>query len=92
MGVAKAALESVARYLARDLGPRGITANLVHPGPTDTDMNPADGESAPMQSGFTALGRYGLPSEVAATVAHLAGESGRYISGASIAVDGGFAA
>ncbi len=47
-------------------------------------MNPADGESAVLQSGLTALGRYGLPSEVAATVAHLAGESGHYISGASI--------
>ena len=88
----KTALIGLTKALARELGPRGITVNLIHPGPIDTDMNPADGESAAMQSGFTALGRYGLPSEVAATVAHLAGESGRYISGASIAVDGGFAA
>ncbi|MGW2326446.1 3-oxoacyl-ACP reductase family protein [Streptomyces sp. NPDC001700] len=88
----KTALTGLTKALARELGPRGITVNLIHPGPIDTDMNPADGESAPMQSGFTALGRYGLPSEVAATVSHLAGDSGRYISGASIAVDGGFAA
>lgn len=88
----KTALTGLTKALARELGPRGITVNLIHPGPIDTDMNPADGESAAMQRGFTALGRYGLPSEVAATVAHLAGESGRYISGASIAVDGGFAA
>ncbi|MGR3938598.1 SDR family NAD(P)-dependent oxidoreductase [Streptomyces sp. BRA346] len=88
----KTALTGLTKALARELGPRGITVNLIHPGPIDTDMNPADGESAAMQRGLTALGRYGLPSEVAATVAHLAGESGRYISGASIAVDGGFAA
>ncbi len=87
----KTALTGLTKALARELGPRGITANLVHPGPVDTDMNPADGESATLQSGFTALGRYGRPTEIAATVAHLAGDSGRYITGASIAVDGGFA-
>ncbi|OPF84306.1 oxidoreductase [Streptomyces antioxidans] len=88
----KTALTGLTKALARELGPRGITANLIHPGPVDTDMNPADGESAAFQSGFTALGRYGRPSEIAATVAHLAGDSGRYLTGASIAVDGGFAA
>ncbi|MFE9060964.1 3-oxoacyl-ACP reductase family protein [Streptomyces violaceusniger] len=87
----KTALTGLTKALARELGPRGITANLVHPGPVDTDMNPADGESATLQSGFTALGRYGRPTEIAATVAHLAGDSSRYITGASIAVDGGFA-
>ncbi|MDT0545971.1 MULTISPECIES: 3-oxoacyl-ACP reductase family protein [Streptomyces] len=89
--MSKTALTGLTKALARELGPRGITANLIHPGPIDTDMNPADGEGAAMQSGFTALGRYGQPSEIAATVAHLAGEDGRYITGASIAVDGGFA-
>ncbi|MER7787688.1 SDR family oxidoreductase [Streptomyces sp. NPDC097640] len=89
--MSKTALTGLTKALARELGPRGITANLIHPGPVDTDMNPADGEGAGMQSGFTALGRYGQPSEIAATVAHLAGEDGRYITGASIAVDGGFA-
>ncbi|MGW3010072.1 SDR family oxidoreductase [Streptomyces sp. NPDC001219] len=88
----KAALTGLTKTLARELGPRGITANLVHPGPIDTDMNPADGESAAMQAGLTALGAYGRASDVAATVAHLAGDGGRYITGASIAVDGGFAA
>ncbi|MFI9258152.1 SDR family oxidoreductase [Streptomyces sioyaensis] len=88
----KAALTGLTRTLARELGPRGITANLVHPGPIDTDMNPADGDSAPMQAGLTALGTYGRGADVAATVAHLAGDGGRYITGASIAVDGGFAA
>ncbi|MCX4638091.1 3-oxoacyl-ACP reductase FabG [Streptomyces platensis] len=88
----KAALTGLTKTLAKELGPRGITANLVHPGPIDTDMNPADGESAAMQAGLTALGVYGRGSDVAATVAHLAGDGGRYITGASIAVDGGFAA
>ncbi|MEU5418851.1 3-oxoacyl-ACP reductase family protein [Streptomyces sp. NPDC020667] len=88
----KTALTGLTKSLARELGPRGITANLVHPGPTETDMNPSDGPSADMQKGLTALGRYGQPSDVAATVAHLAGDAGRYITGATIAVDGGFAA
>ena len=87
----KSALTGLTKSLARELGERGITSNLVHPGPIDTDMNPADGPSAEMQRGFTALGRYGHPSDVAATVSHLAGPAGRYITGAAIAVDGGFA-
>ncbi|MFE2748005.1 SDR family NAD(P)-dependent oxidoreductase, partial [Streptomyces scopuliridis] len=83
----KTALTGLTKALARELGPRGITANLIHPGPIDTDMNPADGPGAEMQRGFTALGRYGRPSDIAATVAHLAGDGGRYVTGASIAVD-----
>ncbi|MEV6010932.1 3-oxoacyl-ACP reductase family protein [Streptomyces sp. NPDC051976] len=88
----KTALTGMTKALARELGPRGITANLVHPGPIDTDMNPADGPSADFQSGLTALGHYGQPSDIAETVAHLVGEGGRYVTGAAIAVDGGFAA
>ncbi|MBD0674707.1 SDR family NAD(P)-dependent oxidoreductase [Streptomyces sp. CBMA156] len=88
----KAALIGLTKALARELGPRGITANLVHPGPIDTDMNPADGSSAEFQSGLTALGRYGTGAEVAAAVAYLAGADGRYVTGAELAVDGGFAA
>ncbi|MGE7434567.1 SDR family NAD(P)-dependent oxidoreductase [Kitasatospora sp. NPDC001175] len=90
--LSKTALIGLTGSLARELGPRGITVNLVHPGPIDTDMNPADGPSADLQRSLTALGRYGQPWEVAATVAHLAGDGGRYITGAAISVDGGFAA
>ena len=90
--MSKAALVGLTKGLARDLGSRGITANVVHPGPIDTDMNPADGEFAPPQRELVAVGRFGTPDEVAATVAHLAGPHGRYISGAAIAVDGGYAA
>lgn len=90
--MSKAALIGLSKGLAFDLGPRGITANTVHPGPIDTDMNPADGEGADDQRGKIALGHYGSAEDIAATVAHLAGPGGRFITGASIAVDGGFAA
>lgn len=88
----KAALTGLVRGLARDLGPRGITVNVVHPGPTDTDMNPADSDEADHERAFTALGRYGTADEVAATVVHLAGPAGAYITGGAIPVDGGYAA
>ena len=88
----KGAVANLARGLARDLGPRNITVNVVEPGPIDTDMNPADGEGAADQARSTALGRYGKPEDIADMVAHLAGESGRYITGASFLVDGGYAA
>ncbi|MGW0416886.1 SDR family NAD(P)-dependent oxidoreductase, partial [Streptomyces collinus] len=55
----KAALVGLTKALAHELAERGITANIVHPGPTDTDMNPADGPSAAGQAAMTALGRYG---------------------------------
>ena len=87
--MSKAALSGLARGLARDLGPRGITANVVHPGPTDTDMNPADSDAAEPQVAATALGRFGTAEDVAATVAHLAGPGGAWITGAEFAVDGG---
>ena len=87
----KGAVANLARGLARDLGPRGITVNVVEPGPIDTDMNPADAEGAADQARSTALGRYGKPEDIADMVAHLAGESGRYITGASFLVDGGYA-
>ncbi|XXY17465.1 SDR family oxidoreductase [Sorangium sp. So ce216] len=88
----KAALVGLTKGLARDLGARGITANLVQPGPIDTDMNPAHGAGADEQRSLVAVGQYGSVDDIAATVAHLAGEGGRFITGATIAVDGGFAA
>jgi NAD(P)-dependent dehydrogenase (short-subunit alcohol dehydrogenase family) len=90
--MSKAALVGLTKGLARDLGPRGITVNVVEPGPIDTDMNPASGEGADMQRGLTALGRYGTPDDIAAMVAHLAGEAGGNITGAAFLVDGGYAA
>ncbi|MFI7698894.1 SDR family NAD(P)-dependent oxidoreductase [Nonomuraea sp. NPDC049480] len=90
--MSKSALIGLARGLARDLGPRGITANLVNPGSTDTDMNPAGAPEADDERRYTALGTYCSPGDIAAAVAHLAGEGGRHITGASIAVDAGVTA
>ena len=70
----------------------GISANVVHPGPTDTYLNPADGPMADTFRGLPALGRYGKPSEIAEVVAALAGDAGAYVTGASINADGGFTA
>jgi 3-oxoacyl-[acyl-carrier protein] reductase len=90
--MSKAALLGLTKGLARDLGSRGITVTLVHPGSTDTEMNPADGPTADHERTLIALGHYGRPDDIAETVTFLAGTGGRYITGTSIAVDGGFAA
>lgn len=87
--MSKAALLGFTKGLARDLGPRGITVNVVQPGSTDTDMNPADSPNADAQRSATALGRYASAAEIAATVAYLAGEGGGFVTGTAITVDGG---
>lgn len=87
--MSKAAMTGMTRGLARDLGPRGITVNVVQPGPIDTDMNPAGGEFAAVQVANTALGRYGRPQEIADTVVFLASDAASYVTGAQITVDGG---
>ncbi|MFD5464494.1 3-oxoacyl-ACP reductase family protein [Kitasatospora sp. NPDC127059] len=89
---AKTALTGLTRGLARELGPRGITATVVDPGPIDTDMNPADGGSADFQRSLTALDRFGEAEDIAAAVAFLAGPGGRYVTGTALAVDGGYTA
>jgi 3-oxoacyl-[acyl-carrier protein] reductase len=88
----KAAVAGLTRGLARDLGPRGITVNDVQPGATETDMNPATGDFAESLIRLTALGRYGQPEEVAGLVAYLASPEAAYVTGASMKIDGGFAA
>jgi NAD(P)-dependent dehydrogenase (short-subunit alcohol dehydrogenase family) len=85
----KSALHSFTRGLARELGSRDITVNLVQPGSTDTDMNPANGDFADFQRALIPLGRYGEPQDVAAAVAFLASPSARQITGTVLTVDGG---
>ncbi|MGE8496106.1 MAG: SDR family NAD(P)-dependent oxidoreductase [Pseudomonas sp.] len=85
----KSALHSLTRGLARELGPRDITVNLVQPGSTNTDMNPADGDYSELQRSLMPLGRFGEPEDVAAAVAFLASPAARQITGAILTVDGG---
>ena len=90
--MAKTALLGMTKALARELGPRGITATTVDPGPIDTDMNPADGDAGDFQRDLTALDRFGEADDIAAAVAFLAGPGGRYVTGTNLAVDGGYTA
>ena len=85
----KSALLSFTRGLSRELGPQNITANLIQPGPIDTEMNPANSEQAGAIRSLTALGRYGTTAEVAAAVVFLAGPAANYITGSVLTVDGG---
>ena len=89
-GMSKAAVQGLTRGLARDLGPRGITVNVVQPGPVDTDMNPANGPFAEMLTPFLAIKRYGQGDEVAAMVSYLVSAEGGYVTGAALTIDGGF--
>ncbi|HEY1643234.1 MAG TPA: 3-oxoacyl-ACP reductase FabG [Streptosporangiaceae bacterium] len=86
----KAGLVGLARSLARELGSRNITANVVAPGFVSTDMTealPEDRKKAIL--GSVPLGRYASAEEVAAAVAFLAGPHAAYITGAVLPVDGG---
>jgi 3-oxoacyl-[acyl-carrier protein] reductase len=85
----KAALLGMTRGLARELGPRGITVTLLSPGPVDTDANPADGPNADGIRSLVPLGRFGRAEEIAATVVHLVGPGGRFVTGTEVHVDGG---
>jgi cyclic-di-GMP-binding biofilm dispersal mediator protein len=90
--VSKSALQGLARGLARDFGPRGITVNVVQPGPIDTDMNPAEGPMKDMMHSFLAIKRHGRVEEVAGMVAWLAGPEAGFVTGAMHTIDGAFGA
>lgn len=90
--MSKSALTGLAKGLARDLGPRGITVNNVLPGPVDTDMNPSDTDFGRSLHSYMALPRHGKPDEIASLVAWLAGPESGFVTGADLAADGGFAA
>ncbi|MFC0192952.1 SDR family oxidoreductase [Aureimonas pseudogalii] len=90
--LSKSALQGLARGLARDFGPRGITINVVQPRPIDTDANPADGPMRDLMHSFMALKRHGRPEEVAAMVAWLSGPEAGFVTGAMHTIDGAFGA
>jgi 3-oxoacyl-[acyl-carrier protein] reductase len=89
---AKAGIIGFTKSIAKEVGSRGITVNAIAPGFIQTDMTEALGESVTdVASEHAALGRLGLPSEVASAVGYLASEGASYITGQTIVVDGGLA-
>jgi 3-oxoacyl-[acyl-carrier protein] reductase len=91
-GMSKAALVGFTKGIARDLGPRRITANIVHPGPIDTEGNPASGPAGDFMAGLTALGRFANPVDVGGLVAWIASDQAHFMTGSAITFDGGWTA
>lgn len=87
--MSKSALTGLTKGLARDLGPKGITVNLVQPGPVNTDMNPENGGHADYARGLMAIPKYGDPQQIADMVAFLANPAASYTTGSIITIDGG---
>ena len=88
----KAAMQGMVRGLARDFGDRGITVNSIQPGPTDSEMNPAEGPMAATMHSFMAIKRHARPEEIAQLAAYIAGPNGAMITGSLQTIDGGFGA
>jgi cyclic-di-GMP-binding biofilm dispersal mediator protein len=87
--LSKSAVQGIGRGLARDFGPRGITVNVVQPGPVDTDMNPAAGPLAKMMHAGMAIKRHATADEVASLVLYLASPAAAMITGTTHTIDGG---
>ncbi len=87
---AKAGIIAFSKSLAKEIGSRGVTVNVVAPGFIDTDMTkdlPEDAKSAML--GQVALGRLGQPADIAHAVSFLAGPAASYITGETLHVNGG---
>ncbi len=87
--MAKSALHGLTRGLARDLGQRCITVNIVHPGPTLTDMTKEEGEFSAMMREHVALKRFSTPEEIAGAVVYLVGPGTSNVTGTALTLDGG---
>jgi len=89
----KGAVEQLTRVLARELGPRQITVNALSPGPVDTDLfrKGKTEEQIVQMAGMSALGRLGVPADIADAVSLLVREEAGWISGQNICVNGGMA-
>jgi len=89
----KGAIETFTRYLAKELGGRGITANLVAPGAIETDFNRSRFDANPqmkeMIASQTALGRVGVPDDIGGVVAFLCSEDARWVNGQRLEASGG---
>ncbi len=83
----KAAVAAMVKGLALDLAPRRITINNLQPGPTDTDINAGALEAL---SDKSPLKRVANPAEIAGLISYLARDEARYMTGASLTIDGGF--
>lgn len=88
----KSAIESMVRGLARDFGDRHITVNTIEPGPTDTDMNPANGPMSSAMLDAMAIKQFATADDIAAYVSFLASPEARGITGSMQRIDGGFSA
>ncbi|MFD2163960.1 SDR family NAD(P)-dependent oxidoreductase [Paradesertivirga mongoliensis] len=87
--MSKSALQGLTKSLARELGPKEITVNLVQPGSVNTDMNPEDSPSADFQRSLMAIPKYGKARHIAAMASYLVSEDAEYTTGAVFTVDGG---
>jgi len=89
----KGSIEVLVRYLAKELGPRGIRANVVAPGAIETDFTKGAFEQHPEIKGFlasqTALGRVGVPDDIGGVVAFLCSEEGRWVNAQRLEASGG---
>jgi NAD(P)-dependent dehydrogenase (short-subunit alcohol dehydrogenase family) len=89
----KGALEVFTRYVAKELGHKGIRANVVAPGPIETDFNHGAIRNNPLMkerlAGLSPLGRVGVAEDIGSVVAFLCSEEARWINGQRIEVSGG---
>jgi 3-oxoacyl-[acyl-carrier protein] reductase len=88
----KSGLDGLMKGMARDLGPKGITVNTVHPGPIATDANSPEGEYSKPLKALMATPKFGSPADVGGLVAYLASDEARFINGSEHRIDNGFTA